>query len=86
MVDWWSDVELWLTSIPFPFQFAIVISVLAPLGLVVAWLIDRAVDHASALLGTSRDEEPPLSGSEECDGTESAEEEPVELVSAAKSE
>lgn len=83
MVDWWSDVELWLTSIPFPFQFAIVICILAPLGLVVAWLIDRAVDHASALLGTPRDEEPPIGGSAECD--DDAEEKPAELVSAGKS-
>lgn len=82
MVDWWSDVELWLSGIPFPFQFAIVICILAPLGLVVAWLIDRAVDNASALLGTSRDEEPPLGGSEEC---ADAEDEPAELVSAGKS-
>jgi hypothetical protein len=82
MVDWWSDVELWLSGIPFPFQFALVIGVLAPLGLVVAWLIDRVVDHASALLGTSRDEEPPLGGPELREGVE---EEPAELVSAAKS-
>lgn len=58
--DWWSGVELWMLALPFPFQFALVVVVLVPLCLVVAWLIDRIVDHASALSGPARHPEPPL--------------------------
>jgi hypothetical protein len=58
--DWWNGVELWIAGLPFPFQFALVIVVLVPLCLVVAWLIDRIVDHASAFFGPAKHEEPPL--------------------------
>jgi hypothetical protein len=58
--DWWNGVELWMLGLPFPFQFALVVVVLVPLCLVVAWLIDRIVDHASAFFGPSRHPEPPL--------------------------
>jgi len=42
--NWWDDVELWVTQLPFALQFAVVMAVLLPLCVVVAWLIDRAVD------------------------------------------
>ena len=58
--DWWNGVELWIAGLPFPFQFALVIVVLVPLCLVVAWLIDRIVDHASAVFGPAKHTEPPL--------------------------
>jgi hypothetical protein len=58
--DWWNGVELWITGLPFPFQFALVIVVLIPICLVVAWLIDRIVDHASAFFGPAEHPEPPL--------------------------
>lgn len=58
--DWWNGVELWVLGLAFPFQFALVIVVLAPLCLVVAWLIDRIVDNTSAWFGPSKIEEPPL--------------------------
>ena len=58
--DWWNGVELWMLGLPFPFQFALVVVVLVPLCLVVAWLIDRIVDNASAFFGPSRHPEPPL--------------------------
>jgi hypothetical protein len=51
--DWWNGVELWVLGLAFPFQFALVMAVLAPLCLVVAWFIDRVVDHASALVRPS---------------------------------
>jgi hypothetical protein len=57
--DWWNGVELWMLGLPFPLQFALVVVVLAPVCLVVAWLIDRIVDHASALFGPET-QEPPL--------------------------
>jgi hypothetical protein len=58
--DWWNGVELWMLGLPFPFQFALVVVVLVPLCLVVAWAIDRIVDHASALFGRGRHPEPPI--------------------------
>jgi hypothetical protein len=51
--DWWNAVELWILALPFPFQFALVMSVLVPVCLVVAWAIDRLVDRASAWFGPS---------------------------------
>lgn len=48
MLEWlanvWDSVELWLTQLSFPFQFAIVMVVLVPVCLGVAWAIDRLVD------------------------------------------
>lgn len=56
--DWWNDVELWVLQLPFAAQFTLVMAVLLPLCVVVAWLIDRVVDYASARFGMSRDERP----------------------------
>jgi hypothetical protein len=42
--DWWNAVELWITQLAFPAQFAVVIAVLLPVCAAGAWLIDRAVD------------------------------------------
>ncbi len=56
--DWWNDVELWLIQLSFPLQFALVMAILLPLCVVLAWLIDRVVDYTSARFGTSRDEQP----------------------------
>ena len=71
--DWWNGVELWIAGLPFPFQFALVIVVLVPLCLVVAWLIDRIVDHASAFFGPAKHPEPPLGVKLDESGPEDAE-------------
>ena len=42
--NWWDGVDLWLSQLAFPFQFAIVIAVVGPLCWGVAVLIDRVVD------------------------------------------
>jgi hypothetical protein len=60
LADWWNAVELWVLGLPFPFQFAIVIVVLGPLCVLIAWLIDRIVDYAAAWFGPSNQDEPPL--------------------------
>jgi hypothetical protein len=60
LADWWNAVELWVLGLPFLFQFAIVITVLVPLCVMIAWLIDRIVDYAAARFGTSGEDEPPL--------------------------
>jgi hypothetical protein len=62
--DWWNGVELWVAGLAFPFQFALVMAVLAPVCMVVAYLIDRVVDHASALFGPSRTEDRPIRSSQ----------------------
>ncbi|HEV3359595.1 MAG TPA: hypothetical protein VG247_22535 [Pseudonocardiaceae bacterium] len=41
LANWWDGVELWLTQLPFVFEFAIVIAVLGPLCVVLAILLDR---------------------------------------------
>jgi hypothetical protein len=58
--DWWNGVELWVLGLAFPLQFALVVAVLVPLCLVVAWLIDRIVDHASAVFGPAHSAVPPI--------------------------
>lgn len=58
--DWWNGVELWVAGLAFPLQFAIVMAVLMPVVLVVAWLIDRFVDHAAALFGPSPVDDRPI--------------------------
>ncbi|GLZ39635.1 hypothetical protein [Actinokineospora sp. NBRC 105648] len=56
--DWWNDVELWLIQLSFPLQFALVMAILLPVCVVLAWFIDRVVDYASARFGPARDETP----------------------------
>jgi hypothetical protein len=58
--NWWNDVELWVLGLPFAFQFAVVMVVLMPVCVMVAWLIDRLVDYASARFGPSDEDEPPI--------------------------
>jgi hypothetical protein len=60
LADWWDGVELWLTQLPFPIQFALVMVVLLPICLGIALLIDRVVDRLSARFSRARDAEPPL--------------------------
>jgi hypothetical protein len=48
LANWWDSVALWLSDLAFPIQFALVIAVLAPVCLVLAWGIDNAVDLVTA--------------------------------------
>jgi hypothetical protein len=66
VAEWWNGVELWVSGLAFPLQFALVMVLLGPICVVVAWAIDRAVDHASTWFG-------PAPGGEEPIGTEHAE-------------
>jgi hypothetical protein len=47
LANWWDGVDLWLSQLAFPFQFVIVIAVLAPVCFGVALLVDRVVDLVS---------------------------------------
>jgi hypothetical protein len=58
LANWWDAVALWLSDLAFPFQFALVIAVLAPLCVVVAWGIDRAVDLVTARVTHSTEQRP----------------------------
>ncbi|MGH3516678.1 MAG: hypothetical protein ACRDQ7_04560 [Haloechinothrix sp.] len=50
VAKWWDGIELWIAQLWFPLQFVVVMAVVVPLCLGAAWLIDRAVDHATARL------------------------------------
>jgi hypothetical protein len=60
VAEWWDGVELWVSGLPFAFQFALVIVLLGPLCVVVAWAIDRVVDHASTWFGPAPGDEAPI--------------------------
>ncbi|MBV9846069.1 MAG: hypothetical protein JOZ47_13485 [Kutzneria sp.] len=62
LADTWDAVELWVAQLWFPVQFALVMVVLLPVCLGVAWLIDRVVDRLSALLAPRYRAEPTLWG------------------------
>lgn len=63
VAEWWNGVELWVSGLAFPLQFTLVMVLLGPFCVVVAWAIDRVVDHASTWFG-------PAPGNEEPIGTE----------------
>ena len=45
---WWDAVELWVVELWFPLQFLVVMAVVVPLCLAVAWVVDRSVDRVAA--------------------------------------
>jgi hypothetical protein len=55
LANWWDGVDLWLSQLAFPFQFAIVIAVLGPVCFGLAWAVDRIVDVVSGRLSRTRD-------------------------------
>jgi hypothetical protein len=59
LANWWDNAELWLAQLWFPLQFVLVIAVLGPLCLGVAWLIDRIVDRVGTWFGSAPDEDCP---------------------------
>jgi hypothetical protein len=58
LANWWDGVDLWLSQLAFPFQFAVVIAVLAPVCVGVAWLVDHAVDLVSGQVTRDRPAKP----------------------------
>ena len=55
---WWDSLELWLAQQWFPVQFVLVMAVLIPLCVGLAWLIHRVVhavgDRVSRFRGATR--------------------------------
>ncbi len=80
VAEWWNGVELWVSGLAFPLQFALVMVLLGPFCVVVAWAIDRAVDHASTWFGPSPEDEEPI-GAESVD--DSGDDRTEDLVDAA---
>ncbi len=76
VAEWWNGVELWVSGLAFPLQFALVMVLLGPFCVVLAWAIDRIVDHASTWFG-------PAPGDEEPIGAEHDEERSEDLVDSA---
>lgn len=70
LANWWDGVELWLTELSFPIQFLLVIGVLGPVCLGIAWAIDRAVDLVSNRLTRTVADQP--------DGSPTEDESPAE--------
>jgi hypothetical protein len=52
--DWWNDIELWLAQQSFWLQFVLVMVLVGPLCVGLAWLIDRIVDSLSVRFGPAR--------------------------------
>ena len=67
VAEWWNGVELWVSGLAFPFQFALVMVLLGPFCVVLAWAIDRAVDHASTWFGPAPGDEEPIGAEAEDD-------------------
>jgi hypothetical protein len=63
LTNWWDGAELWLAQQWFPLQFVLVMAVLVPVCLGVAWLIDKVVDKLAAWLGAARDSDGPTGSS-----------------------
>jgi hypothetical protein len=84
VAEWWNGVELWVSGLAFPLQFALVMVLLGPFCVVVAWAIDRAVDHASTWFGPAPGDEEPI-GTEQAEGSDGSndDERSVDLVDSA---
>jgi hypothetical protein len=54
MGDWWDGAELWLAQLWFPLQFVLVMAVLVPLCLGLAWAIDHLVGKVAEWFGPAR--------------------------------
>jgi hypothetical protein len=63
LTNWWDGAELWLAQQWFPLQFVLVMAVLVPVCLGVAWLIDKVVDKLAGWLGAARDSDGPTGSS-----------------------
>ncbi|UYP17589.1 hypothetical protein OED52_12915 [Rhodococcus sp. Z13] len=58
VASWWDGFELWLAGLSFVPQVALVMVVLVPACAGIAWLLDRAMAVAFALVGRGEDDSP----------------------------
>ncbi|MEU8894637.1 hypothetical protein [Nocardia sp. NPDC048505] len=54
IAGWWDSFELWVAGLPFIPQFLVVLVGMVPISFAIAYLLDRAVRTAMALLGRNR--------------------------------
>ncbi|MFC9895230.1 hypothetical protein ACFVMC_16220 [Nocardia sp. NPDC127579] len=54
IAGWWDSFELWVAGLPFIPQFLVVLVGMVPISLAIAYLLDRGVRLAMALLGRNR--------------------------------
>ncbi|WP_194819110.1 hypothetical protein [Nocardia sp. XZ_19_385] len=54
IAGWWDSFELWVAGLPFIPQFLVVLVGMVPISFAIAYLLDRAVRLAMALLGRNR--------------------------------
>ncbi|GAB3492757.1 hypothetical protein [Amycolatopsis cihanbeyliensis] len=59
LTNWWDALELWLAQRWFPLQFVLVMVVLVPVCLGLAWLLGRVVDQVATWFGPTRGQDPP---------------------------
>lgn len=55
---WWDAVELWVVELWFPLQFLVVMAVVVPVCLAVAWAVDHSVDRLAAWVRRRRSTPP----------------------------
>jgi len=65
VASWWDGFELWLAGLSFVPQVTLVLVVLLPLCAGIAWLLDRAMATAFALVGRGESDAPAQS-TEDC--------------------
>ena len=65
VASWWDGFELWLTGLSFVPQSALVLAVLVPVCGGVAWLLDRVIAGAFAVVGR-REPVSPAPDPEDC--------------------
>ncbi|MEV0250910.1 hypothetical protein AB0H76_30245 [Nocardia sp. NPDC050712] len=54
IAGWWDSFELWVAGLPFIPQFLVVLVGMVPISFAIAYLLDRGVRLAMALLGRNR--------------------------------
>ncbi|MFD6463662.1 hypothetical protein [Streptomyces roseolus] len=54
IAGWWDSFELWVAGLPFIPQFLVVLVGMVPISFALAYLLDRAVRLAMALLGRNQ--------------------------------
>jgi uncharacterized membrane protein len=55
IASWWDEFELWIVGLPFIPQFILVLAILIPVALGIAWTFDRLLDGLLKLAGRNSD-------------------------------
>lgn len=66
VASWWDDFELWLAGLSFVPQAVLVLAVLIPAAVAIAWFLDRAIAVVFALAGRGETAPTPAPTTEDC--------------------